>query len=71
MRVEQFGPLSVRTSQALEDVAYALYVHEYGTGNFQQARYLFLFLLKSFLSLSFFGFLVVFLREISARSHDL
>uniref|UniRef100_A0A914ZZ16 Amyloid protein-binding protein 2 n=1 Tax=Parascaris univalens TaxID=6257 RepID=A0A914ZZ16_PARUN len=37
MRVEQFGPLSVRTSQALEDVAYALYVHEYGTGNFQQA----------------------------------
>ncbi|VDM47568.1 unnamed protein product [Toxocara canis] len=37
MREEQFGPLSVRTSQALEDVAYALYVHEYGTGNFQQA----------------------------------
>lgn len=37
MREDQFGPFSVKTSQALEDVAYALYVHEYGTGHFQKA----------------------------------
>ncbi|VDK61360.1 unnamed protein product [Anisakis simplex] len=37
IREQQFGSFSVRTSQALEDVAYALYVHGYGTGNFQHA----------------------------------
>lgn len=42
MRKEIFGDLNLQVAVANEDLAYALYVHEYSSGHFDEARYSFL-----------------------------
>jgi hypothetical protein len=39
VRKEIFGDLNLQVAVANEDLAYALYVHEYSSGHFDEARY--------------------------------